>query len=109
MSLYHQLFLLHSLLAIQMSCQISEKIVDLLIQVEPDSTHSEIHIKQAQELKDIINDFQIQNEKVKSQVLLNDIKIDTFLQKSIVKKYLSSFHVEMPTSQSLNHSFTGKK
>lgn len=77
------------------SSDISDRIVQLLIQVESNPSNQNSYNNLIQELKDEINAFSLQSEEVKSQVLLNDIKIDTFFQKNIVKKYLSSFEIEI--------------
>ena len=82
----------------QDSSEILNNIVELLIQVEKDpendSEKKEKYFSQAQDLKNKINAFSIKNEDVRSKILLNDIKIDTFFQKNIVKKYLASFDIE---------------
>ena len=70
--------------------EISDKIVRLLIKIESSNYDSNHFENQIQEIKDLINKFEIENEDVKAKVLLNDIKVDTFFQKSIVKKCLSS-------------------
>lgn len=51
----------------------------------------------------MINNFATKNENIKSKILLNDIKIDTFFQKNIVKNYLSSFNITIDIK---NHSKT---
>lgn len=80
------------------SNQVSDKITDLLIKVEANPNNKESYIGQIQELKNIINDFSTNNEEMKSKLLLNDIKINAFLQEGIVKKYLSDFNVEVEIS-----------
>ena len=50
----------------------------------------------------MINNFSVKNEDVRSKILLNDIKIDTFFQKNIVKKYLSSFDTEVHLTDKTN-------
>lgn len=85
--------------------EISDNIVELLIKIESNPDNKKIYIDEIQKLKDMINEFATQNEEIKSKVLLNDIKIDTFFQKNIVKKYLSSFDIELnlsTVSESLN-------
>ena len=73
--------------------EISDKIVRLLIKIESSNYDSNHFENQIQEIKDLINKFEIENEDVKAKVLLNDIKVDTFFQKSIVKKCLSSLDI----------------
>ena len=79
----------------QDSSRILNEIVELLIQIEEHSDNKEIYDDKIQNLKDEINTFSTKNEDVKSKILLNDIKIDTFFQKNIVKKYLASFDTEI--------------
>lgn len=75
--------------------QISDKVVNLLIQIESKPDNPESYKMQIQELKDSINDFSIKSNDIKSKVLLNDIKVDTFFQKNIVKKYLATANIEI--------------
>lgn len=82
------------------SNQVSDKITDLLIKVESNPNDKENYIGQIQELKSSINDFSSNNDEMKSKLLLNDIKINAFLQEGIVKKYLSSFNVELELNTS---------
>ena len=83
----------------QDSSHILNEIVELLIQIEEHPDNQEIYSNKVQNLKNEINTFSVKNEDVRSKILLNDIKIDTFFQKNIVKKYLASFDTEMK----LNH------
>lgn len=83
----------------QDSSHILNEIVELLIQIEEHPDNQEIYSTKVQNLKDEINTFSTKNEDVRSKILLNDIKIDTFFQKNIVKKYLASFDTEIK----LNH------
>lgn len=76
------------------SSKINDDIVKLLINAEEISDDKENYFDQIQKLKDRINDFSTKSNELKSKVLLNDIKVDTFFQKNIVKKYLSSFDIE---------------
>ena len=79
----------------QDSSEILDNIVNLLILIEKNPDNKDNYSNKVQELKDKINTFSIKNEDVKSKILLNDIKIDTFFQKNIVKKYLSTFDTEI--------------
>lgn len=88
-----------------LSSQISDAIVELLIKIESNPDSQATYGNQIQELKDRINEFARQNEEVKSKVLLNDIKIDTFFQKNIVKKYLSSFAIEFKIKKPSESSY----
>ena len=81
------------------SSDILNEIVELLIQIEEHPENKEIYSNQVQDLKNKINTFSTKNEDVRSKILLNDIKIDTFFQKNIVRKYLASFDTEIH----LNH------
>lgn len=82
--------------------QISDKVVNLLIQIESKPDSPESYAMQIQELKDSINEFSIKNNDIRSKVLLNDIKVDRFFQKSIVKKYLSTANIEIkPTKEEI--------
>lgn len=76
------------------SSKIFDNIVELLIAIEESPNNQENYHDQIQELKNMINNISAKNEDVRSKILLNDIKIDTFFQKNIVKKYLSSFDTE---------------
>lgn len=76
------------------SSKINDDIVKLLINAEEISSNRENYFEYIQKLKDMINDFSTKSNELKSKVLLNDIKIDTFFQKNIVKKYLSVFDIE---------------
>lgn len=78
--------------------KVSDAIVELLIKIESNLDNQDAYTTPIQELKDMINEFAIQNRDIESKVLLNDIKINTFLQKNIVKKYLSSFDIEIPVN-----------
>ena len=86
------------------SSEISDKIIELLINIESNPNNPALYEAPIQDLKNLINDFSQKSESVKSKVLLNDIKIETFLQKSIVKKYLSSFDIEVNISSKQNSS-----
>ena len=90
------------------SSKILDNIVELLIKIEQDHDNVEKYSTQIQDLREMINNFSIKNEDVKSKILLNDIKIDTFFQKNIVKKYLSSFDTEFHFTKSdlSKNSFT---
>ena len=89
-------FIISSLLYLKNdSSKIFDNIVELLISIEQNHDNSNNYTNKIQELKEMINDFSIKNEDMKSKILLNDIKIDTFFQKKIVKKYLSSFNTEI--------------
>lgn len=79
----------------QDSSNILNDIVELLIQIEENPENKENYSNQVQDLKNKINTFSTKNEDVRSKILLNDIKIDTFFQKTIVKKYLASFDTEI--------------
>lgn len=79
--------------------QISDKVVNLLIQVESKADSPESYTMQIQELKDLINEFSIKNNDIRSKILLNDIKVDRFFQKSIVKKYLSTANIEINSTK----------
>lgn len=84
--------------------EISDKIVRLLIKIESNNDNSINYESQIQEIKDLINKFEIENEDVKAKVLLNDIKVETFFQKSIVKKCLSSLDIVYDDSNHTNQN-----
>lgn len=86
------------------SSKILDNIVELLINIEQNHDNSNNYTNQIQDLKEMINNFSVKNEDVRSKILLNDIKIDTFFQKNIVKKYLSSFDTEMRLTDKTNIS-----
>lgn len=89
----------------QDSSEILDNIVNLLILIEENPNNETNYSNQVQKLKNKINDFSIKNEDVHSKILLNDIKIDTFFQKNIVKKYLATFDTEIqlnPRKEPLN-------
>ena len=90
------------------SSKILDKIVELLINIEQNHDNPNSYTNQIQNLKEMINDFSVKNEDVRSKILLNDIKIDTFFQKNIVKKYLSSFDTEMRLTDKTNISSSNK-
>ena len=91
------------------SSNILDNIVKLLIYVEEHPDDKDNYSNQVQQLKDNINDFSIKNEDVKSKILLNDIKIDTFFQKNIVKKYLATFDTEIHLNNSSGLNFSNEK
>lgn len=86
------------------SSKILDNIVELLINIEQNHDNSNNYTNQIQDLKEMINNFSVKNEDVRSKILLSDIKIDTFFQKNIVKKYLSSFDTEMRLTDKTNIS-----
>ena len=86
------------------SSKILDNIVELLINIEQNHDNSNNYTNQIQDLKEMINNFSVKNEDVRSKILLNDIKIDTFFQKNIVKKYLSSFDTEIHLTDKTNIS-----
>ena len=86
------------------SSKLLDNIVELLINIEQNHDNSNNYTNQIQDLKEMINNFSVKNEDVRSKILLNDIKIDTFFQKNIVKKYLSSFDTEMRLTDKTNIS-----
>lgn len=93
------------------SSQILDDIVKLLIKLEESPDNKENYFDQIQKLKDMINDFSVKSNDVKSKVLLNDIKIETFFQKNIVKKYLASFNTEFnlkDINNNLKHEINSK-
>ena len=90
------------------SSKILDKIVELLINIEQNHDNPNSYTNQIQNLKEMINDFSVKNEDVRSKILLNDIKIDTFFQKNIVKKYLSSFDTEIHLTDKTNISSSNK-
>ena len=67
----------------QDSSHILNEIMELLIQIEENLDNKELYDTPIQNLKNEINAFSTKNEDVKSKILLNDIKIDTFFQKNI--------------------------
>lgn len=91
------------------SSNILDNIVKLLIYVEEHPDDNDNYSNQVQQLKDNINDFSIKNEDVKSKILLNDIKIDTFFQKNIVKKYLATFDTEIHLNNSSSLNFSNEE
>lgn len=84
------------------SSKILDDIVELLIDIEQNPDNYNNYTNQIQDLKEMINNFSVKNEDVRSKILLNDIKIDTFFQKNIVKKYLSSFDTEVHLTDKTN-------
>ena len=86
------------------SSKLLDNIVELLINIEQNHDNSNNYTNQIQDLKEMINNFSVKNEDVRSKILLNDIKIDTFFQKNIVKKYLSSFDTEIHLTDKTNIS-----
>ena len=77
-------FIISSLLYLKNdSSKIFDNIVELLISIEQNHDNSNNYTNKIQELKEMINDFSIKNEDMKSKILLNDIKIDTFFQKKL--------------------------
>lgn len=87
--------------------EVNESIVDLLVRIESEENGEEIEEKYEDEIiefKNKLSNFSTTLEKSKSTIILNDIKIDNFLQQSIVKKYLSSFSITIETTQPANHS-----
>lgn len=77
------------------SSKLLDDIVNLLINIEQNKDNTSNYDNQIQELKKRINNFSVKHKDVKSKILLNDIKIDTFFQKNFVKKYLSDFDVKI--------------
>ncbi len=75
--------------------KINDDIVKLLINAEEISDNKENYIENIQKLKHMVNDFSIKSNELRSKILLNDIKINTFFSKNVVKKYLSSFDIEI--------------
>lgn len=85
---------------------INQAMVDLLIRIESEKDpHEEKFENEILDLKDKITDFSTVLEKSKSTIILNDIKIDNFLQQSIVKKYLSAFSMEIEPAKISQTSF----
>ncbi len=79
---------------------VSAEIVNLLIKIESSQSDKEQFFDEIQALKSKIRKFSNKSQDAKSLIYLNDIKIDTFLQKNIVKKYLSTFDIEVTVPQS---------
>lgn len=79
---------------------ISSEVVNLLIKIESSQSDKEQFFDEIQALKSKIRKFSNKSQDAKSLIYLNDIKIDTFLQKNIVKKYLSTFDIEATVPQS---------
>ena len=90
---------------------INQAIIDLLILIESEGKEvpKDKYKNEISDLKNKIVNFSTCMEKSKSDIILNDIKIDNFLQQSIVKNYLSSFSIELNEQTStINSSNTSK-
>lgn len=77
---------------------IKKYMADLLIKIETENDAKDTYFNEIFDFKNRINDFSDDVENSKSKVALNDIKIDNFLQQSIVKNYLNSFSEEKAIS-----------
>lgn len=84
------------------SSKILDDIMNLLINVENNQNNKDNYFEQIQNLKDMINSFSIKSNEINSQIILNDINIDNFYRKDIVKKYLSSFDAEFNLKNNSN-------
>lgn len=65
---------------------ISNKFVDLIIKIEANIKPFESYKDEIQNIKNIINDFQIQYKDTYSSIILNSIRVHTFLVEEIEKK-----------------------
>lgn len=77
------------------SSQLSDNIINLLIKVESNPNVPTNYIDEIQKLKYMINEFSQKSDDVKSKLVFNDIKINTFLKKNIVKEYVSDININM--------------
>ena len=77
---------------------IKKYMADLLIKIETENDAKDTYFNEIFDFKNRINDFSDDVKNSKSKVALNDIKIDNFLQQSIVKNYLNSFSEEKAIS-----------
>lgn len=77
---------------------IKKYMADLLIKIETENDAKDTYFNEIFDFKNRINDFSDDVKNSKSKVALNDIKIDNFLQQSIVKNYLNSFSEETAIS-----------
>lgn len=86
---------------------ISDLILNLLVKIESNPNDQKKYIDEIQNLKDKINNFSFENEKVMSKVFLNNISVESFFKKDIVKKYLTMFDININLTK--DYSATNKE
>lgn len=83
---------------------ISERTIDLLIHIESSNDDSSSYNSQIKEIRNMINMYSIENEKLQEQINNNNRLIDDFFKKDNVHKYLRIFNIEY--TNELKHSRT---
>lgn len=81
---------------------ISERTIDLLIHIESSNENSSSYNSQIKEIRNMINMYSIENEKLQEQINNNNRLIDDFFKKDYVHKYLRIFNIEY--TNELKHS-----
>ena len=83
---------------------ISERTIDLLIHIESSNENSSSYNSQIKEIRNMINMYSLENEKLQEQINNNNRLIDDFFKKDNVHKYLRIFNIEY--TNELKHSRT---
>lgn len=83
---------------------ISERTIDLLIHIESSNDDSSSYNSQIKEIRNMINMYSLENEKLQEQINNNNRLIDDFFKKDNVHKYLRIFNIEY--TNELKHSRT---
>ena len=73
---------------------ISERTIDLLIHIESSNENSSSYNSQIKEIRNMINMYSLENEKLQEQINNNNRLIDDFFKKDNVHKYLRIFNIE---------------
>lgn len=73
---------------------ISEKTVDLLIHIESSSGEPGAYNSQIEEIKNMLNLYNPESEKIQSQLDYNNNLIDNFFNKEHVQEYLAKFNID---------------
>ena len=81
---------------------ISEKTVDLLIHIESSNGEPNAYNSQIEEIRNMLNQYSPENDKIQEQLQYNNNIIDEFFKKDYVQEYLNSFNIEY--NDELKHS-----
>ena len=76
--------------------QLNQDVINLLVSIDTNSDETNNYFDEIQNIKEKINSYSTQLNESNSKILLNDIKIDTFITSQTTQNYLNTFDINIP-------------
>lgn len=90
----------------QILTQLNQTVIDLLVCIDSDYNNEKDYFDEIQNIKEKINNYSTQLNDANSKILLNDIKIDTFIANQTTQNYLNTFNINISDSSNNSNIIT---